>query len=98
MKTIEKNLLDTVELVKAKSFEYGKVDKSISLILRDIFPDGIPPEKYEEVIFSIRILEKLFRILSVSIGDDRKNDAFQDIVGYGLLGMAKDAKKRKKAE
>jgi hypothetical protein len=53
--------------------------------LRQMYPDGIQPEQYDDLLTIVRILDKLFRIASNP--DAFSENPYQDIVGYGLLGM-----------
>jgi hypothetical protein len=51
-----------------------------------LYPDGVKPEQYIDLLVTVRIVDKLFRIAN-------KKDAFgenpwQDIAGYGLLMTA----------
>jgi len=83
-----KNLLENaLEVFNTKSREYGPVDQNIAKYLKAVFPNGIKSEKINDAIFTIRILEKLSRILSENISEQSKTDAYRDIVGYGLLGL-----------
>ena len=52
-------------------------------MLRVLYPDGIAPEQYDDVLAVVRIIDKLFRVAN-------KRDAFsespgRDISGYGML-------------
>ncbi len=49
-----------------------------------MFPDGISPDQYDNVLAIARILDKLFRIAQGQL-----NDSFEDIAGYGLLGSVR---------
>ena len=48
-----------------------------------MFPDGIRPEQYDDLLTIARILDKLFRIANNK--DAFNENPYQDIVGYGLL-------------
>ncbi len=75
-------------LVDQKNEAYGSSFSRSSEILKILFPDGVKPEQYTDLLAITRVLDKLFRI-------DNKKDAFgespwQDIAGYGILGTLKD--------
>lgn len=76
------------ELVDVKNAAYGNSFEEAGAFLKLLYPDGIPPEKYGDMLCVVRIFDKLKRIAT-------KKDAFgespyQDIVGYGLLGTQRD--------
>lgn len=83
----DKEIQDVKEIVKSKKEKYGdSVDKAVTKMLQTLFPEKIVNKKYDEVLFLIRICEKLGRISSENIDDEALIDAYRDTVGYGLLG------------
>lgn len=83
-------------LVDEKNKAYGNSFDQAGEFLRLLYPDGIAPEKYTDMLCIIRIFDKLKRVAT-------KKDAFgespyQDIVGYGLLGLDKDNRAQEKAK
>lgn len=81
-------------LVNEKNAAYGNSFEQAEEFLKLLFPDGIPVESYSDMLCIVRIFDKLKRIAT-------KKDAFgespyRDLVGYGLLGVAKDLKKENK--
>lgn len=80
-------------LVDEKQAAYGDSFGKMGDVLRLLYPDGIRPDQYEDLLTIARVGDKLFRVAT-----DR--DAFGespwgDVAGYGLL--AKDrAEKGKK--
>ena len=77
------------ELVKQKQRAYGDSFGRSGECLRQMFPDGIRPEQYDDLLTIARILDKLFRIANNK--DAFNENPYQDIVGYGLLGMKRHA-------
>lgn len=78
------------QLVAAKQIAYGNSFILSGKILRELYPQGVLPEQYEDMLAVVRIVDKLFRIAN-------KKDAFgespyRDIAGYGILGAIKDGK------
>ena len=73
------------ELVGRKQKAYGDSFGRSGECLRQMFPDGIKPEQYDDLLTIARIIDKLFRIANNS-GAFEENP-YQDIVGYGLLAM-----------
>ena len=63
-------------------------------ILETLYPNGIQPEQYLDLLAIVRVIDKLFRVAN-------KKDAFgespwRDICGYAILGVANDMEKEKK--
>ena len=72
-------------LVSDKQRAYGDSFGRSGECLRQMFPDGIKTEQYDDLLTIARILDKLFRIANNPNAFDE--NPYQDIVGYGLLGM-----------
>lgn len=75
-------------VVTEKQIAYGDSFGNSGEILRVLYPNGIKPEQYDDMLAVVRIVDKLFRIAN-------KKDAFgespySDIAGYGILGVARD--------
>lgn len=77
-------------LVEEKNKAYGDSFAKSGEILKILFPDGIPVEKYDDMLAITRILDKLFRIATQK--EAFKESPYEDIVGYGILGVAKSKK------
>ena len=73
------------ELVQRKQRAYGDSFGRSCDCLRQMFPNGIKPEQYDDLLTIARILDKLFRIANNPKAFNE--NPYQDIVGYGLLGM-----------
>jgi hypothetical protein len=73
------------DLVQKKQDAYGDSFGRSGECLRQMFPNGIQTEQYDDLLTIARILDKLFRIANDPEAFDE--NPYQDIVGYGLLGM-----------
>jgi len=73
------------KLVSDKQRAYGDSFGRSGECLRQMFPEGIKPNQYDDLLTIARILDKLFRIANNPTAFDE--NPYQDIVGYGLLGM-----------
>jgi hypothetical protein len=78
------------ELVAEKNLAYGDSFTKSSDILRILYPAGVKPEQYTDMLAITRVLDKLFRLAT-------RKDAFgespwKDICGYSILGIANDIK------
>ena len=73
-------------LVDDKQKAYGNSFGNAHKIIKVLYPDGIKPEQYQDMLTIVRIIDKLFRIAT------QKNafgeSLYMDIAGYGLLGLA----------
>ena len=76
-------------LVQEKQKAYGDSFGRSGECLRQMLPDGIEPEQHDDLLTIARILDKLFRIANNK--DAFNENPYQDIVGYGLLGMKRHA-------
>lgn len=80
-------------LVQEKNAAYGDAFAQSGKILRVLYPSGVRPDQYEDLLGICRVLDKLFRVAT-------KKDAFgespwNDVAGYGILGVARDAARKK---
>ena len=78
------------KLVEDKQKAYGDSFGRSGECLRQMYPEGIKPEQYDDLLTIARILDKLFRIANNPDAFDE--NPYQDIVGYGLLGMNRHKK------
>ncbi len=70
-------------LVDEKNKAYGSSFQFAGEILKVLYPDGIRPDQYPDMLYITRVIDKLFRIAT-------SKDAFgenpaQDIAGYSIL-------------
>jgi len=76
------------QLVDEKNKAYGNSFADVGDFLKILYPNGVTPENYTDMLCVVRVFDKLKRIAT-------KKDAFgespyRDIVGYALLGLQKD--------
>lgn len=74
------------KVVDEKNRLYGSSFEKSGDILAILYPDGVKPEQYKNMLGTVRVIDKLFRVANGNYGDE---DAWADICGYGLL-LAKD--------
>ena len=72
-------------LVAQKNIAYGDSFRRSGEILAILYPEGVATGQYEDMLGVVRIIDKLFRIAN----GDHTEDPWQDIAGYGILGMAR---------
>lgn len=73
------------KLVAEKQRAYGNSFGNAHKILSVLYPDGIRPDQYKQVLTMVRIIDKMFRIANQP--DAFGESPYQDIAGYALLGM-----------
>ena len=78
------------QLVAEKQRAYGDSFGRSGECLRQMYPDGIKPEQYDDLLTIARMLDKLFRIASNP--DAFEENPYRDLCGYALLGMARHEK------
>ena len=76
-------------LTDEKNAAYGSSYHRAGEIMAILYPNGISVEQYPDVLATVRVLDKLFRIAT-----DKKafgESPWRDVAGYGLLGAEKDS-------
>ena len=71
-------------LVDKKQNQYGDSFNKADEFLKVLYPDGINPDQYKDLLTLTRIFDKLMRVANGNQGDE---DAFKDIAGYALLAL-----------
>jgi hypothetical protein len=85
MKSYEQIGLEIGRIVQEKNLAYGDSFAKSHKILQVLYPFGVKPEQFTDLLAVTRIIDKLFRIAS-----DKKalgENPFSDIAGYGILGV-----------
>ncbi len=77
-------------LVSQKNEAYGDAFSQAGNVIRVLYPDGVKPEQYVDLLVTVRIVDKLFRIANRK--DALGENPWQDIAGYGILMTAYDSK------
>ncbi len=70
-------------LVDRKQKAYGRSFDQSGEIIKILYPNGIHPDQYDDLLAMIRVIDKLFRIANQKEAFDE--NPWQDIAGYGLL-------------
>uniref|UniRef100_A0A6M3XQJ2 Uncharacterized protein n=1 Tax=viral metagenome TaxID=1070528 RepID=A0A6M3XQJ2_9ZZZZ len=91
MKTYKDLGIEVGELVDKKQKAYGNSFSKGADILKILYPDGVNPKEYTDMLSMIRIIDKLFRIATQK--EAFGESPYRDIAGYGLLGVMKDIEK-----
>ena len=89
----EKIATEIGKLVDEKNIAYGSSFLKSEKILKILYPNGIQPDQYKDMLAMTRIIDKLFRIATRK--DAFGESPFKDIAGYGILGVASDEDKKK---
>lgn len=90
----QKAAIEVADLVATKQKAYGDSFGRSGEVLRQLYPNGITPDKYDDLLTIARILDKLFRIATDP--DALKEDPDIDIIGYSLLRLVKRRRKNGK--
>jgi hypothetical protein len=92
MNTYETLAAQIAKLVIRKQLAYGNSAGRAAEIFKILYPSGIRPDQYTDVLLMVRIIDKLSRISQrKEDGQDLGGESpFRDITGYGLLGIVKD--------
>ena len=76
------------QICQKKNEAYGDSFAKTGEILKSLYPGGVQPEQYSDMLAIVRILDKLFRIATRK--DAFGESPFSDIAGYGILGVLND--------
>ena len=76
------------ELVTEKQAAYGNSFEKSAKFLELLYPAGINPQQYRDVLTITRIFDKLSRIANQKDAFDES--PYRDICGYGILGWRMD--------
>lgn len=79
-------------LIAEKNEAYGNSFAESEKVLRILYPDGVSPDQYTDMLVMARVLDKLFRVatLKEAFGES----PWQDIAGYGILMTVHDEEQR----
>lgn len=72
------------ETVTKKNFAYGDAAAQTGKILEILYPYGVRPDQYQNMLLVTRILDKLSRVAQNN--DPFGECPFGDIAGYGIIG------------
>lgn len=92
MDNFEQIALDVAELVAKKNVAYGDSFSRSGEVLRQMYPLGVSPCEFDDLLFVVRVLDKLFRIAAQpgAFGES----PYLDIMGYGLLAERRHRESR----
>lgn len=80
---------DVATLLEEKNKAYGNSHLKTGEIFRILYPDGIKPDQYTDILTLARMFDKFFRIAT---GNEafQQEDARKDVVGYAMLLARRD--------
>jgi len=87
--TYQKIAADLGKLVTEKNKAYGSAHIVSGRIMLLLFPNGIHPHRIWDALLMVRIIDKLMRIATRP--DAFGESPYQDIGGYGILGVELDS-------
>ena len=74
------------DVVSEKNLKYGDSFSVAPRMLELLYPDGVRPEQYKDMLTIVRMLDKMKRIATDK--DPNGESPYQDIAGYALLKLA----------
>lgn len=78
-------------LLNEKQEAYGDAFGQMKHIIQILYPAGIAPHQYHDVLTLVRMLDKVFRIANMP--EDKKDimgeEPYRDIAGYAILALAR---------
>ena len=91
MKTFQQVATSIGNLVTNKNQAYGNSFEKSEQILKVLYPEGIEPNQYQDLLTMTRVIDKLFRIATDK--DALGEDPWKDICGYALLATTQNINK-----
>tara|TARA_R110002020_G_scaffold379923_1_gene591164 strand:+ start:147 stop:488 length:342 start_codon:yes stop_codon:yes gene_type:complete len=88
MKNYKKIATEVGKLVTEKNKAYGDSFGNGHKILKVLYPQGVKPDQFIDMLATIRVIDKLFRLANEKDAFDES--PWRDIIGYALLGAAND--------
>jgi hypothetical protein len=83
MKIYEEEGQKIGKLVDKKNHAYGDSFRLTGAILKILYPKGVKPEQYDDMLAVARVLDKIFRIATDR--DALGENPWVDIAGYAIL-------------
>lgn len=96
----EKLSLEIGSLVQSKNKAYGSAFDKAGEFLSVLFPNGVPVDRYKDMLCLVRMFDKMMRISTSEFEgtDEKREEAYRDLAGYSLLGLnSEKVSKEKKA-
>lgn len=88
MRSFQELAKGIADLVTEKEKAYGSAFDKAGDFLKVLYPEGIKPDQYKDMLCIVRVFDKLMRIATSYEGtEEKKVDAYSDLMGYGLLGL-----------
>ena len=81
MKSLQKIATNLGNLLEEKNKNYGSAVEEVPKLLTILFPNGVKPEQYSDLLLIVRVFDKIKRISTGA-----KEDSWFDVAGYGILG------------
>jgi hypothetical protein len=88
---LKSEAIKLAEFLIEKNKAYGNSFHSSGEVLKILYPDGVRPEQYPDLLFIVRIWDKLKRIATDK--DAFGESPYKDIMGYSLLAYEKHTNK-----
>ena len=75
------------DLVEEKQKAYGDSFSKSREVVKQLYPNGITVDQYDDFLTIIRVIDKLFRIATAK--DAFGENPWKDVNGYSLLELVK---------
>jgi len=83
---------DIGKLVAEKNKAYGDSFNKCGEFLKLLYPNGVKPEQYADMLALVRVFDKQMRIATDK--DALGENPWQDCAGYAILAVARDRKEK----
>jgi len=83
---------DIGKLVAEKNAAYGDSFNKCGEFLKLLYPNGVKPEQYADMLALVRVFDKQMRIATDK--DALGENPWRDCAGYAILALARDRKEK----
>lgn len=73
--------------LQQKNLAYGDSFSKTPAILEVLYPDGVKPSQYRNLLTLVRMLDKINRIAAQTGNSRDSEDPFTDLAGYAILAQ-----------
>jgi hypothetical protein len=73
--------------LQQKNLAYGDSFSKTPKLLEILYPDGVRPEQYPNMLTLVRMLDKINRIANQDSRTTDAEDPFTDLAGYAILAQ-----------
>lgn len=79
---------EIVSLLEKKEEAYGSAFDKVGDFVRLLYPEGVQPHQYTDMLFCVRMFDKMMRVANNKKAFNE--EPYKDMTGYSFLGWRKE--------